>query len=141
MSVQCAAYDPLVQVPLVAGGDVGPDRGGRGAGTGVGDSMTVSSPGGEDGALDFQQVAQLRNGRATLLAGGDPVHIGAGPLGDDGQELQLAVVAMRRTSTAGEPSTVTAGLWPAAPVRPDHLSSRWRLSGRFCVRRTVTCYS
>lgn len=96
--------------------------------------------------LDFHQVAPLRKRRAMLLglaglAGGDPVQIGAGALGDDGQELQLAVVALRRTSTAGEPSTVTAGLWPAAPVRPDHLSSRWRLSGRFCVRRTVTCCS
>lgn len=41
----------------------------------------------------------------------------------------------------GEPSTVTAGLWPAAAARPDHVSSKWRLSGRFCVRRTVTCCS
>ncbi|GAA3914383.1 hypothetical protein GCM10023084_77570 [Streptomyces lacrimifluminis] len=79
------------------GGDPGPDRGSRGTGVleeGVDD--VDGHPGGEDRAR-LPPRAQLRErlglllGRAGL-AGGHLVQLGAGPFGDHGQELQLAVV-------------------------------------------------
>nr|WP_175430205.1 hypothetical protein [Streptomyces hawaiiensis] len=85
------------------GGDPGPDRRSRSrsrsrsAGVleeGVDD--VDGHPGGEDRAR-LPPRAQLRERpgrllRRASLAGGHPVQLGAGPLGDHGQELQLTVV-------------------------------------------------
>ncbi|MDX3697849.1 hypothetical protein PV726_48385 [Streptomyces europaeiscabiei] len=79
------------------GGDPGPDGSSRGAGVleeGVDD--VDGHLGGADRAV-LPLLAQLREGLGLLLgraglAGGHLVQLGAGPLGDHGQELQLTVV-------------------------------------------------
>ncbi len=79
------------------GGDPGPDRRRRGARVvEKGGDEVGGHPGGEDRAR-LPPRAQLRERPGRLLrrtspAGGDLVDLGAGPLGDHGQELQLAVV-------------------------------------------------
>nr|WP_244941955.1 hypothetical protein [Streptomyces rubrogriseus] len=79
------------------GGDPSPDRDGCGAGV---LEEGVDDVGGDTGGEDRARLpprAQLREqpgrllGRAGL-AGGDGVQLGAGPLGDHGQEQRLAVV-------------------------------------------------
>lgn len=68
-------------------------------------------------------------GRAGL-AGGDPVQHGAGPLGDDGQELRLAVV-VDGGDVLGLQLREAGGDLPAAPRGPtDQLVRYISMPGR-----------
>lgn len=91
-----------------------------------------SAPSGETGGGRGQLVGMCQAGSCGRRSGST----WCGPA----RRRRAGTSAHRRRAVAHAPTAVSRVLAAGMGLpRPDHLSSRWRLSGRFLVRRTVIC--